>query len=357
MKKGYMPLLSAALRRPVLTLSWAVAVLAISLVFIPFIGTEFLPKLDEGAIAINVVRLPSASLEGSVAVGTEIERRVLESFPEVETVVTKTGRAEISEDPMGPEQNDVFIILHPHNQWTTGRSKKELVEQIQQELAVIPGIRMSFSQPISLRVNELISGIKSDLAVKIFGPDLNLLRDKANQIAFSIGTIPGAEDVKVEQVTGFAQVEIIVDRKAIARHMINLSEINEIIETAVGGKVATTLIEGQKRFAVLVRFPEEHRKDIPALQKILVPTPAGGRVPLGQLATIREVEAPAMISRENGMRRVVVEANIRGRDMGSFVSEVKQKIQPIVDSLPYGYFLEYGGQFENPLRICFIEGK
>jgi len=350
LKRVYLPVLALALRRRWATVVVAVGVLVLSLLLIPYIGTEFLPQLNEGAIAINVVRLPSASLDGSVAVGTEIERRLLEKFPEVRTVVTKTGRAEISEDPMGPEQSDVFIMLHPRRKWSTRRNKKELVADIQKELSEIPGLRLSFSQPIALRVNELISGIKSDLAVKVFGPNLEVLRENANQMAAVINGIRGAEDVRAEQIAGFAQVEIIVDRKDIARHKINLADINEIIETAVGGKAATTVVEGQMRFAVLVRYPEEHRRDIPALKRILVPSPEGPRVPLGQLATVREVEAPAQISRENGMRRVVVECNIRGRDMGSFVAEVQEKIQPIVAGLPSGYFMDFGGQFENQQR-------
>jgi cobalt-zinc-cadmium resistance protein CzcA len=349
-KRGYLPVLELALRKPKTLVAVAGAFLVASLALVPRLGTEFLPQLDEGAIAINVVRLPSASLDGSVAVGTEIERRLLARFPEVRTVVTKTGRAEISEDPMGPEQNDVFITLQPRKEWKSRRSKPELVAAIQEELSVIPGIRMSFSQPIALRVNELISGIKSDLAIKFFGPDLEVLRASANRAAALMQGIPGAEDVKVEQVSGFPQVEIVVDRKAIARHKINIADINEIVETAVGGKVATTVVEAQKRFAVLVRFPVELRRDIPELERLLVPAPDGARIPLGELAKIREVEAPAQISRENSMRRVVVECNIRGRDMGSFVAEVRDAIGPVVGTLPEGYFADYGGQFENQQR-------
>ena len=347
---AYLRVLNLGLHRRWATLGVAVGVLLAALALLPRIGTEFLPQLDEGAIAINVVRLPSASLEGSVAVGLEIERRLLAKFPEVETVVTKTGRAEISEDPMGPEQNDVFITLHPKKKWKTGRSKDELVAAIQTELSAIPGIRMSFSQPIALRVNELISGIKSDVAVKLFGPDLDVLREHGNRIAAAMGAIEGAEDVRVEQVAGFAQIEIVMDRKAAARHKINVADINSIIETAVGGKVATTVVEGQMRFAVLVRFTEKDRQDVAALGRILIPSPAGTQVPLGELAEIRELEAPAQISRENGMRRVVVECNIRGRDMGGFVSEVQQTILPMVETLPTGYFVDYGGQFENQQR-------
>ena len=349
-KRGYLPALNFSLRRPKTVVMCAVGLLIMALCLVPRVGTEFLPQLDEGAIAINVVRLPSASLEGSVAVGTEIEQRLLARFPEVQTVVTKTGRAEISEDPMGPEQNDVFVMLHPKEKWKSQRSKAELVAAMQEELAIIPGIRMSFSQPIALRVNELISGIKSDLAIKFFGLDLEILRQNANRAAALMKGIRGAEDVKVEQVSGFPQVEIVVDRKAIARYKINIADINEIIETAVGGKVATTVVEQQKRFAVLVRFPVELRRDISELERILVPSPEGARIPLGELAKIREVEAPAQVSRENGMRRVVVECNIRGRDMGSFVAEVREAIRPVVSALPEGYFADYGGQFENQQR-------
>jgi cobalt-zinc-cadmium resistance protein CzcA len=349
LQRVYNPALLFALKHRRATVAAAVFVFAATMPLIPFLGMEFLPQLDEGAIAINVVRLPSASLQGSVTVGTFMEQR-LAKFPEVETVITKTGRAEISEDPMGPEQNDVFIMLYPESSWNTGRSKADLITAIQKDLSQIPGLRLSFSQPIALRVNELISGIKSDLAIKIFGPDLDILKENANQVAAIVGTIEGAEDVKVEQISGFAQVEIVPDRKAIARHKINLADINQIIETAIGGKVATTIVEGQMRFSALVRFPEKYRNNIEALRTILVPSPEGPRVPLGRLARIEEVEAPAQISRENSMRRVVVECNIRGRDMGSFVSEARELLKPIMASLPNGYFLKFGGQFENQER-------
>lgn len=349
LKRIYLPALEFALRRRGIVVAIAIVIFGATLALVPRLGTEFLPALDEGAIAINCVRLPSASLEGSVAVGTAIEQR-LKKFPEIKTVVTKTGRAEISEDPMGPEQNDFIIMLYPETEWKTGRTKQDLIAAIQKEASAIPGLRLSFSQPIALRVNELISGIKSDLAIKLFGPELETLKPTADKIAATLGGIRGAQDVKVEQISGSMQVEIVIDRKAIARHKINVADINELVEAAVGGKEATMLIEGQKRFAVVVRFPEKDRNDIAALQRLLVPSPEGALVPLGELAQIREVEAPAQISREKGMRRVVVECNIRGRDMGSFVAEVREKLQPVKAELPSGYFFEFGGQFENQQR-------
>ncbi len=349
LKRGYTSLLRVALRRRGLTIGIALGLFVISLALVPVLGTEFLPPLDEGAIAINVVRLPSASLDGSVAVGTFIEKR-LARFPEVRTVVTKTGRAEISEDPMGPEQSDIIIMLHPKSRWNTGRSKAQLVDDIEADLSQIPGLRFAFSQPIALRVNELISGIKSDLAIKIFGPDLDLLMESAGKVAGVVSEVEGARDVVVEQISGFHQIEVVVDRKAIARYRINVADINEIIETAVGGRVATTVVEGQKRFAVLVRYPESARRDLETLRRILVRSPEGTSVPLGQLARIEEVEAPAQITRENNHRRIAVECNIRGRDMGRFVEETREKLQPVVEGLRDGYFLEFGGQFENQQR-------
>ncbi len=345
----YLAVLSRALDHRRATVGLAAVTFVATMALVPRLGTEFLPALDEGAIAINVVRLPNASLPGSVAVGTFMERR-LRAFPEVETVVTKTGRAEISEDPMGPEQSDVLVLLHPQAEWTTGRSKAELVEAIQDDLSVVPGLRLSFSQPISLRVNELVSGVKSDLAVKVFGDDLAVLKESADRIAASLGGIVGAEDVRVEQVAGLTRLDIVPDRRAMARYGLNVRDVNDIVEAAVGGRVATTLIEGQKRFGVQVRFPEERRGDVAAIEGILLPTPAGARVPLGRVARVERVEGPAQISREGNMRRVVVEANVRGRDLGGFVAEAGRRLSGIAAALPTGSWIEYGGTFENQQR-------
>ncbi len=346
---AYLRVLGRAMRRPAVTLGIAGFVLLSSLALLPLVGSEFLPPLDEGALAVNVVRLPNASLDGSVKVASFMERR-LRRFPEVATVVSRTGRAEISEDPMGPEQTDLFIMLRPRKAWTSGRDRGELVEAIRQDLAQIPGLRLSFSQPIALRVNELVAGVRSDLAVKIFGPDLVVLKDFADRSAAVLQGISGAADVKVEQIAGMAQLDAIIDREALARHGIKVGDVNAVIESAVAGKRATTLIEEQRRFAVVVRFPEAARGDIPALERLLVPAPGGERVPLGQLADLRTVEAPAQVSRENGMRRVVAEANVRGRDLGGFVGEAQERLAPLLAELPTGYFVEYGGQFENQER-------
>jgi cobalt-zinc-cadmium resistance protein CzcA len=327
----------------------ATAVLLGAAGLVPLVGTEFMPPLDEGSIAINVVRLPNASLAGSVAVASYLETR-LRAFPEVETVVSKTGRAEISEDPMGPEQTDVIVMLKARRAWRAGRGKAALVEAMRRDLSEVPGLRFSFSQPIALRVNELISGVKSDLAVKVFGPDLAVLKGFADRIGAAVGAVRGAGDVKVEQVSGMPQYDLDIDREAAARHGIRVGDVNDTIETAIGGRRASTLIEGQRRFAVTLRFPEERRRDIGEIERLLVPGPEGARVPLSQLARVRLVEAPAQVSRENGMRRVVVEANVRGRDLGGFVDDVRSRLRPLEAELPPGYFLQLGGQFENQQR-------
>ncbi|MBS1110856.1 MAG: Heavy metal efflux pump CzcA, partial [Anaeromyxobacteraceae bacterium] len=346
---GYVRLLDHFLAFPKRALLTSLGLLVVAGALIPFVGTEFMPPLDEGAIAINVVRLPNASLQGSVEVARYLEGRIRE-HPEVETVVSKTGRAEISEDPMGPEQTDVFVMLKPRRAFGSGRSRAELAQALQQDLSQIPGLRFSFSQPIALRVNELISGVKSDLAVKVFGNDLALLKGFADRIAVAVSGIRGATDVKVEQVSGLDQYDAVIDREAAARHGISVGDVNDTIESAIAGKAATTLVEDQRRFAVVVRFTPEGRSDLEAVSRLLVAAPGGERVPLAQLASIRRVEAPAQVSRENGIRRVVVEANIRGRDLGGFVAEVQERLRPFERELPAGSFLELGGQFENQQR-------
>ncbi len=346
----YIPVLSLAIRGRWITVAVAGALMVGVFSVLGGIGTEFLPPLDEGAIAINIVRLPTAGTEGSARQASEIERRLLAKFPEISTVVSKTGRAEIAEDPMGPEQSDLLIMFKPDYEKEFGRSKQDIVQAISAELAVFPGIRPAFSQPIALRVNELISGIKSDVAIKIFGDDVDVLTGTAEKIAPILAGIDGAEDVKIEQVSGFSQLEIQPDRRAAARHMINVGDINLLVETAIGGKVATTVFEGQRKFAVQVRFPVERRTDIDSIGRLLVPSTLGYNVPLEELAAIQEVEVPAQISREDSTRRLIVECNVRGRDIGSFVEEARQKLSGLEDSLPAGFRLAWGGQFENQRR-------
>jgi cobalt-zinc-cadmium resistance protein CzcA len=347
---AYIPILSHAIRGRWITIAIAAAVMVGVFSLLPRIGTEFLPPLDEGAVAINVVRLPTAGIEGSTKQATQIERRLLAKFPQISTAVSKTGRAEISEDPMGPEQTDVLITFKPDYEKKFGCSKEQIVQAISDELAAFPGIRPAFSQPIALRVNELISGIKSDVAIKIFSEDLDVMSETAELIAPILSGIEGAQDVKIEQLSGFSQIEIQPDRDAIARYKINIEDINLLIETAVGGKIVTNVFEGQRRFAVQVRFAEKKRTDIGAIKQLLVNSPLGYNVPLDQLATISQVEVPAQISREDSGRRLIVECNVRGRDIGTFVEEARQKVQKVEDAMPAGSRIEWGGQFENQQR-------
>lgn len=346
----YMPILSLAMRGRWLTIAVAGALMVGAFSVLPRIGTEFLPPLDEGSIAINIVRLSTASTEGSAKQATAIEKRLLAKFPEITTVVSKTGRAEIAEDPMGPEQTDLLIMFKEDYEKTHSRSKEQIVLAINDELALFPGIKPAFSQPIALRVNELISGIKSDVAIKIFGDDIDILISTAERIAPILAGIEGAGDVKIEQVSGFSQIEIQPDREAAARHMINIEDINLLVEAAIGGKVATTVFEGQRKFDVQVRFPAEIRADIDVIEQLLVSSPLGYNVPLEELAKIQEVEVPAQISREGSQRRLIVECNVRGRDIGSFVEQAKQKLTAVQNKMPAGYRLAWGGQFENQQR-------
>ncbi|MGH7801839.1 MAG: efflux RND transporter permease subunit [Thermodesulfobacteriota bacterium] len=348
LKNLYIPILRKALVRRKPVVGGAVLALIISLLLFPFIGTEFLPQLNEGSIAIQAFRLPSISLPESLEVSGQIERTLMK-FPEVEAVVSKTGRAEIASDPMGVEISDILVNLKPQSDWKTAKTSEELAEKMRDELSSIPGVAYSFSQPIALRVDELISGIKAQIAIKLFGEDIEVLKNKAKEIREVMLKIKGVEDLNVERVSGLQYLQIDIDRSQIARYGINVSDIQEIVETAIGGKVATEVFEGQKRFGVLVRFPGDVRKDVNTIKNILVSTPNGARIPLEQLARVYLEEGPAQISRENGQRRIVIECNVQGRDIGGFVAEAQKKIASQVE-LPPGYFIDWGGQFENQQR-------
>jgi len=347
----HMPALKLALKGRWITVAIAGALMLGSISMFRQLGTEFLPPLDEGAIAINIVRLPTAGLDGSVIQARKIENHLMERFAsEIETIVSKTGRAEISEDPMGPEQTDMMIMLRPRSQWTAAATKELLVEKIEQELGAFPGIRPAFSQPIALRVNELISGIKSDVAIKIFGDEIDVLLETAERIAPIIAGIEGARDVAIERVSGFSQFEVELDRRAMARHKINAENVNDLLEAAIAGKSAATLYENLWPVDIVVRLPEYVRRGEETLKAILIASPMGYSVPLSEAAHIRQVDAPARITREDSRRRLIVECNVRGRDMGGFVAQAQKELAEIEQGLPSGYRLVWGGQFENQQR-------
>ncbi len=348
-KKLYVPALDIVLRYRGQTLAVVTAVIIGSFALFPFLGAEFIPRLEEGSLAVQIQRLPSVSLTESVNIATNAEK-VLRGFPEVTKVVSKTGRAEVATDPMGVDLSDVYVELKPHGEWKSASTREELVEKMSKALADnVPQANFSFSQPIELRVAELISGVRSDIAIKLFGDDLDQLKTTADQIVATVSKVNGAADVKAEKISGLPQLQIKPDRAAIARYGINVEDVNDVIESVIAGKEAGQVYEGEQRFNLVVRLSEDSSKDVETIRNLLVPSPTGARVPLSQLAQLQIVEGPAQISREDTRRRIGVELNVRGRDIASFVKEAQAAIEKEV-KVPSGYYLTWGGQFENLQR-------
>lgn len=348
LKIPYIPLLMWAMRRPRVITAIAVIPLAGSLALFPFLGTEFIPTLDEGSLTPQVIRLPSINLTESVEIEKKMQQALLK-FPEVETVVSKIGSAEIATDPMGPNISDPIVILKPKKEWTTAGTKEQLIEKMREELEKIPGIGLNITQPIALKVDELISGVKSQIAVKLFGDDMDVLKGKADEIAKVISAVKGVADLRVEQTAGQPYLTVEIDRRAIARYGINVANVQEIIETAIGGKAATEVFEGDRRFAVLLRFPEDKRNSVEAIGNIFVKSASGANISLSALAKVSISEGPVQVSRENSKRRIVIECNVEGRDIGGFVAEA-QKLIAEKTKLPSGYYITWGGAFENQQR-------
>ena len=363
-KRIYARALDVALRRPAWVLGSAAVLLLASLFAASRMGTEFIPSLDEGDVALHALRIPGTSLTQAVSMQTALER-ALRSVPEVETTFAKIGTAEVATDPMPPSVADGFVMMKDRADWPNPRkSKDEVVRELEAAVARVPGNNYEFTQPIEMRMNELIAGVRSDVAVKVFGDDLELLRVAGDEIAEVLERIPGAADVKAEQVTGLPMLEVGIDRAALARYGLSQDEVQEVLRTAIGGSVAGQVFEGDRRFDVVVRLPEALRVDTEAIERlpILLPEHTGEAaparwprraavaenafVPLGAVAKLSVGTGPNQISRENGKRRVVVTANVRGRDIGSFVAEAEQRIRAEV-TLPSGYWSTWGGQFEQ----------
>ena len=347
-KRPYLPALRWSLRNRKRMLYGAVAALVASLAIVPFLGTEFVPALEEGSIMYRVTLAPSAGLDEAIRTSTEMEKLV-KSFSEVVNVVSKIGRAEAGGDPEPVNNIEALITLKPVDKWESGRTKPELVEALEEKMGAFPGVALNFSQPIAMRVDELLSGVKAQLAIQLFGDDLGQLVKSADAIQRVVAAIPGAADVQTEQATGQPQLQIRIDRAAIARYGVNVDEVQEAIQTAIGGEAAGQVFEGIRRFDINIRFKESFRKDIDAIQGLLIVTHEGARVPLSQIAAIREVIGPKQINHDNGQRRIVIQLNVRGRDMGGFVAEAQRAIAQKVQ-LPPGYFVTWGGQFENQQR-------
>ena len=356
-KKAYIPSLDFAVRNSGVVATAAVVLVLLSALLASRMGSEFIPSLDEGDVALHALRIPGTSLSQSVAMQTALEARIKE-FPEVETVFAKIGTAEIATDPMPPSVADNFVMLRPRSEWPDPkRPKEDLVHAIEEAVSKIPGNNYEFTQPIQMRFNELISGVRSDVAVKVFGDDMDVLLDTGREISEVLERIHGAEDVKVEQVSGLPVLTLRMKRGDMARYGLNVSDVQEVIEVAIGGKEAGQVFEGDRRFDIIVRLPEELRGKIEELKRVPVPLPhsgAGGRtgyLTLGAVADFDIAPGPNQISRENGKRRIVVTANVRGRDIGSFVGEAERVIAEKV-KIPAGYWATWGGQFEQMISAA-----
>ena len=348
LKESYKPLLQWVLRRRMIVVSVSIIVLVASLFSVKFLGTEFIPTLEEGSILIGVTMTPSISLEKAAETVMKLEQ-VIMKYPEVKETVSRTGRPEAGSHPHPVNTAEIHIELNDPSTWKRFKNKKQLVESINKELASYPGVALNFTQPIQNAFDELISGIKAQLAIKLYGDDLVTLRTKAGEIKEAVADIPGLVDLSIEQSFGQPQVQIIADRDACARYGVSVSELLEIVELAVGGEVIDQIYLSSRRFGIHVRYQEQYRNDPEAIGSLLVHTEDGKTIPLAQVAEVKKVIGPIQINRENNQRRWVLSANVRGRDLGGVVTDIQKRIADKV-ILPPGYRIEYGGQFENQQR-------
>ncbi|HOF39499.1 MAG TPA: CusA/CzcA family heavy metal efflux RND transporter [Candidatus Hydrogenedentes bacterium] len=348
LKKAYSPFLNASIRHAGVVLGVALAVFAATLLLVPKLGTEFIPTLEEGSILIGVTMAPSISLERATETIKMLERQI-RKHPEVVETVSRIGRPESGSHPHPVNYAEIHLALKPLEEWPPDRRKEMLVEELTHELETVPGIQLNFSQPIQNAFDELLSGIKSQLSIEVYGEDLAVLREKAGEIEAVLENVPGLVDLAVEQNFGQPQVQIIPDRQACARLGVPLDHLLEVVELAIGGEVIGQIYQNMRRFGIHVRLQEPYRAEPEAIRRILIPTDTGGRIPLSQVATVEHVVGPIQVNRENNNRRWVVQANVRGRDLGSVVSDIKAIVASRV-TLPEGYWVEYGGQFENQQR-------
>ncbi|MBS0657234.1 MAG: CusA/CzcA family heavy metal efflux RND transporter [Verrucomicrobia bacterium] len=364
----YRPLLQASLSFRGAVVTASAVIVALSFLLASKMGTEFVPSLDEGDAAVQAIRMPGTGLAQSVAMQGVLEKRMLQ-FPEVKETFARIGTAEVATDPMPPSVADGYVMLKPQSEWPDPkRTKADLLAQMQKALDDVPGNNYEFSQPIQIRFNELISGVRSDLGVKIFGDDMDELLRAGREVSEILEKVPGAADIKVEQVSGLPFLTVQLDREALSRYGLNVADVQQVIQIALGGKEAGQVFEGDRRFDIVVRLPEDIRADIEALRRLPLPLPPGEKdkearsgngarrvanvaagpsfIPLGAVARFDEKPGPNQVSREKGKRRIVVTANVRGRDLGGFVADAQSKIEAGLKLAP-GYFIEYGGQFEN----------
>uniref|UniRef100_UPI000B331C69 efflux RND transporter permease subunit n=1 Tax=Azohydromonas lata TaxID=45677 RepID=UPI000B331C69 len=352
-RRAYAPLLERAMAARPVVVTFAVVAVVLSGLLSTRLGSEFVPSLNEGDFALQALRIPGTSLTQSVAMQQQLERTLKESFPEIERVFARTGTAEIAADPMPPNISDAYVMLKPEDQWPAPRrTREQLIAAVQAAVQKLPGQNYELSQPIQLRFNELISGVRADVAVKVFGDDMAQLEAAAERIAGVLRRLPGAAEVNIEQTTGLPMLTVAIDRDKAARYGLNIADVQDTVATATGGREAGTLFEGDRRFGILVRLPEALRADLDAIGRLPIALPRTTQaerpsfIPLSEVASLQMAPGLSQVSREDGKRRVVVSANVRGRDLGSFVAEARQAVEQQVQ-LPPGYWTTLGGQFEN----------
>jgi cobalt-zinc-cadmium resistance protein CzcA len=345
----YTRLFKVALNHRLKTVVIAVSLFVLSIASLPFMGSEFIPRFDEGSFSVGVTNLPSISLTEAVNVTKRIESTMLE-VPEVKNVVSKIGRADLATDPMGVYQTDTFVELKPKSKWRMFMTKDKLADILNEKLQEeVPGVNFSFTQPIEMRVNELVSGVKSDIAVKIFGDDLDILLKKAEQVEQILTEVKGAQDIQIEQLTGSKQITVVPNRLEMSKYGISIDDIQNIVSTAIMGEPVSEIIDGRKRFTLRAIFPQGSNLDPSLIQNLLIETIDGRRIPVGQVANISLQDGAESITREEGQRRILVQCNVRGRDIGSFVKDTQKRINSQI-KMPSGYYIEFGGQFENQQR-------
>jgi cobalt-zinc-cadmium resistance protein CzcA len=343
----YAQMLTWAMEHRLLTVSAAILVLGVAVGSLFFIGSEFMPKLDEGSVLIETLKLPGISLTDSVEISKRVEK-VLRQMPEIQDVVIKIGRPDFATEAMGINEGDTYVLPKPKETWTRFHTKEEFIEAMDKELSKIPGISHSFTQPMAMRMDETVSGVKADLAIKIFGDDFRTLDSLAQQTLRVVSSVPGSANPQMEITSGVAELSVKVDRAALARYGLNVSDVQEAVEAGGSGDVVSEVIDGQKRYTVALRLPDRYRTDPAAVRQIALRAPGGEQITLGEVARIEVRRGAEIINREEGQRRIVVMSNVRGRDLGSFVAEVRARMADV--QLPPGYFIEYGGQFENQQR-------
>ncbi|HYO26835.1 MAG TPA: efflux RND transporter permease subunit [Azonexus sp.] len=348
MKVRYLKMLHWALGNEKKTVAVAVGAFVLTVATLPFLGTAFIPEMKEGSVVPGINRVPNISLEESIKMEMEAMRLVMQ-VPGVKSAVSGVGRGESPADPQGPNESTPIVSLKPRSEWPSGWTQDDIQDAMREKLKALPGVQVVMAQPISDRVDEMVTGVRSDIAVKVFGDDLDQLKKLAGQIGKVAQTLQGAQDLRIEKVSGQQYLSIEIDRQAIARLGLNVSDVNDVLETAIGGKVVTEIFEGERRFPGVVRLPERFRNNIEAISNVLITSPNGAQVRLVDVAKIHVMDGPAQISRELGKRRIVIGVNVKDRDLGSFVAELQQKVEAQI-KLPEGYYLEWGGQFQNMER-------